>query len=411
MKKTVLWILVVLTVIFPLASCANHTDSNPEITENPPNSQQISVPDGEYRAVWINYNEISMKASGGGTEDSFRAKITEMLDNISAFGLNTVIFHVRPFSDSLYPSEIFPWSKYLSGTQGTSVDYDPLRIVTEEAQKRNLSVEAWINPYRVSYQASFDDLSKDNPAKIWYSDNPQTDDLIITESGIFYNPSSRRAQKLIISGVKEIVKNYAVSAIHMDDYFYPSTDAGIDAAQYSDYAANGGKLSLDAWRRENVNAFVSGLYSAIKEINSQVKLVISPAGDIAKNYSAQYADIKEWCRQSGYLDIIMPQLYYGFENASKPFQKTADEWEAAVENSNIQLCFGMAFYKSGSVDDYAGSGASEWQEQDDICARQILYMRTKKQYYGFAVYSYSYLFSQNKSKISEKEYNNLKSVL
>lgn len=82
-----------------------------------------------------------------------------------------------------------------------------------------MKIEAWINPYRVSYKDNFDDLSELNPAKQWYTDNPLTDDLIITGSGIYYNPSSKRAQKIIIDGVREIVKNYNISAIHMDDYF------------------------------------------------------------------------------------------------------------------------------------------------------------------------------------------------
>lgn len=44
----------------------------------------------------------------------------------------------------------------------------------------------------------------------------------------------------------------------------------------------GGELSLDDWRRENVNTFISGLYSSVKSIKQDVKVVISPAGDIEK---------------------------------------------------------------------------------------------------------------------------------
>ena len=142
-----------------------------------------------------------------------------------------------------------------------------------------------------------------------------TDDLIITGSGIYYNPSSKRAQKIIIDGVREIVKNYNISAIHMDDYFYPTVDEGIDVDLYTNYRNEGGELSLDDWRRENVNTFISGLYSSVKSIKQDVKVVISPAGDIEKNYSMLYADVLKWCSQRGYADIIMPQLYYGFKNS------------------------------------------------------------------------------------------------
>ena len=76
----------------------------------------------------------------------------------------------------------------------------------------------------------------------------------------------------------------------------------------------GGELSLDDWRRENVNTFISGLYSSVKSIKQDVKVVISPAGDIEKNYSMLYADVfKSGAHKGGYADIIMPQLYYGFK--------------------------------------------------------------------------------------------------
>lgn len=412
MKK----IIFLLCLILLLSSCSikdAENDPKDNTATEKKTEQKITAPApvGEYRAVWINYNELSMKGESGGTDESFKNKISGMFKNISDFGLNTVIVHVRPFSDSFYKSELFPWSSYLTGEQGKSPNYDPLKIITEQAKAYNLNVEAWINPYRVSYKNTFDDLSENNPARQWHQENPENDDLIEIDKGIFYNPSSRRAQKLIIDGIREIVKNYDISAVHMDDYFYPSTEAGIDASQYSDYLNSGGTADLAEWRRQNVNAFVSGMYAAIKAINKNVRVVISPAGDIEKNYTNQYADIKEWCQGSGYLDIIMPQLYYGFNNSAKPFEKTAKEWEQAIIHSDVKFCFGMAFYKSGKQDDYAGSGINEWCENTDICERQLNVMRAMKGYYGFAVYSYSYLFSDNMSENAEKEFQNLKNMI
>lgn len=352
-----------------------------------------------------------MKSVGGGTAEDFKNKIDTMFENIKAFGLNTVIFQVRPFSDSFCSSEIFPWSSYITGEQGKNPGYDPFLIATNEAEKYGLKIEAWINPYRVSYKDNFDDLSESNPAKQWYTDNPLTDDLIITGSGIYYNPSSKRAQKIIIDGVREIVKNYNISAIHMDDYFYPTVDEGIDVDLYTNYRNEGGELSLDDWRRENVNTFISGLYSSVKSIKQDVKVVISPAGDIEKNYSMLYADVLKWCSQGGYADIIMPQLYYGFKNSSKPFLKMLNLWSEAVKSCNVKLCVGLAYYKSGKTDDNAGDGINEWCENGNICSEEIIYSRRKDNYCGFSVYSYSYLFAENKSENAEKEYLNMKNVL
>lgn len=408
---------VILFVLLLLSSCSlkNINLTEPESAsfdsgnDNCPNTDDIIA--DEYRGVWINYNELSMKSVGGGTAEDFKNKIDTMFENIKAFGLNTVIFQVRPFSDSFCSSEIFPWSSYITGEQGKNPGYDPFLVATNEAEKYGLKIEAWINPYRVSYKDNFDDLSELNPAKQWYTDNPLTDDLIITGSGIYYNPSSKRAQKIIIDGVREIVKNYNISAIHMDDYFYPTVDEGIDIDLYTNYRNEGGELSLDDWRRENVNTFISGLYSSVKSIKQDVKVVISPAGDIEKNYSMLYADVLKWCSQGGYADIIMPQLYYGFKNSSKPFLKMLNLWSEAVKSGNVKLCVGLAYYKSGKTDDNAGDGINEWCENGNICSEEIRYSRRKDNYCGFSVYSYSYLFAKNKSDNAEKEYLNMKNVL
>ena len=410
-------VTVILFVLLLLSSCSlkNINLTEPESAsfdsgnDNCPNTDDIIA--DEYRGVWINYNELSMKSVGGGTAEDFKNKIDTMFENIKAFGLNTVIFQVRPFSDSFCSSEIFPWSSYITGEQGKNPGYDPFLIATNEAEKYGLKIEAWINPYRISYKDNFDDLSESNPAKQWYTDNPLTDDLIITGSGIYYNPSSKRAQKIIIDGVREIVKNYNISAIHMDDYFYPTVDEGIDVDLYTNYRNEGGELSLDDWRRENVNTFISGLYSSVKSIKQDVKVVISPAGDIEKNYSMLYADVLKWCSQGGYADIIMPQLYYGFKNSSKPFLKMLNLWSEAVKSCNVKLCVGLAYYKSGKTDDNAGDGINEWCENDNICSEEIRYSRRKDNYCGFSVYSYSYLFAESKSENAEKEYLNMKNVL
>ena len=410
-------VTVILFVLLLLSSCSlkNINLTEPESasfdsgTDNYPNTDDIIT--DEYRGVWINYNELSMKSVGGGTAEDFKNKIDTMFENIKAFGLNTVIFQVRPFSDSFCSSEIFPWSSYITGEQGKNPGYDPFLIATNEAEKYGLKIEAWINPYRVSYKDNFDDLSESNPAKQCYTDNPLTDDLIITGGGIYYNPSSKRAQKIIIDGVREIVKNYNISAIHMDDYFYPTVDEGIDVDLYTNYRNEGGELSLDDWRRENVNTFISGLYSSVKSIKQDVKVVISPAGDIEKNYSMLYADVLKWCSQGGYADIIMPQLYYGFKNSSKPFIKMLNLWSEAVKSGNVKLCVGLAYYKSGKTDDNAGDGINEWCENGNICSEEIRYSRKKDNYCGFSVYSYSYLFAENKSGNAEMEYLNMKNVL
>lgn len=377
--------------------------------ETPATPPTVSASE-EVRAVWVNYNELSMKSLGGGTQTDFQNKSEEMCRNIRESGMNTVIVHVRPFCDAFYASELFPWSVYLTGTQGQGVDYDPLGIFLAAAKAQNLSVQAWINPYRVLLSAEWEKLSDNNPAKQWYEAG-KTENLLLAEDGIYLNPSSVEAQTLIINGVREILQKYDIDAIHMDDYFYPTNDPSVDAASYASYQQAGGRLSQDDWRRENVSMFVSALYAAIKAQNPQTQLVISPGGDIRKNHDNLYADVERWAREPGFLDVLMPQLYYGFENAAKPFEKTAAEWANLRFAPNVSLCFGLAAYKCGKEDVHAGTGALEWTQQDDILARQLKLCRTLPHYGGFALYTYSSIYMSDSAEIMKKEWKNFRNVL
>lgn len=376
-----------------------------------PQQNETAKNSEELRAVWVNYNELSMKTyENGGTEQDFRAKAMKMCENIRGDGLNTVIVQVRPFCDAFYPSEYFPWSAYLTGTQGQAVAYDPLAVFIECAQAQNLSVQAWINPYRVLPSTEWALLSADNPARKWYEAG-KTENLLLTGEGIYFNPASTEVQTLLLNGVREILENYAVSAIHMDDYFYPTTDYAVDAESFAAYLAAGGTLSQDDWRRENVSAFVSALYATVKAVNPQVQVVISPGGDLERNYNTLYADVARWAREPGYVDVLLPQLYYGFENEKKPFEATALEWANLQYADGVSLCYGLAAYKCGKEDAYAGTGETEWTAHTDILARQVSCCRDLACCDGFAFFTYSSIYQQNSEEIVKKEWKNLKNML
>ena len=118
--------------------------SVPPTDEAEPNA---ALPTGEWRAVWVSYLEwAGMDFS---SEEAFRAGAAELMDNCLSIGLNTVIAQVRPFGDALYRSTLFPWSHLCTGVQGQDPGFDPLDVLITEAHSRGLSLEAWVNPYRL----------------------------------------------------------------------------------------------------------------------------------------------------------------------------------------------------------------------------------------------------------------------
>ena len=189
----------------------------------------------EMKAVWLSYLDLKPmlldKNDKSVGKAQFTKNIQKAFDNIQQLGLNTVIAQVRPFSDALYESELFPWSYLATGEEGADPGFDPLAIMVEQAHQRGLQLHAWVNPYRVRTSATNKQLSSKNPAvKLLKSG-----DAIRYNGAVTYDPASKKAQQLIVDGVREIVEKYDVDGIHFDDYFYPTTDAGFDSASYQAY--------------------------------------------------------------------------------------------------------------------------------------------------------------------------------
>ena len=91
------------------------------------------------RGVWVaSVHNIDFPSEQGMTADQLKAEADTELDNIAAMGLNTVFLQVRPSADALYPSELFPWSRYVSGTAGQAPNgsFDALGYWVTAAHER-----------------------------------------------------------------------------------------------------------------------------------------------------------------------------------------------------------------------------------------------------------------------------------
>lgn len=379
MKKL---IPIFLIICLLLSSCQHNNQQSPEKADT-----------AELRGVWIScYDHIS---AVGKTKEEYKAETDEMFNTIADCGLNTAFVHLRAFSDAFYESDIFPYSSYVAGKEGASLAFDPFEVMLESAKKHGISVHGWINPFRVSAKSDSSLLSESNPAKKILDDGNENGEICILENGIYYNPSCTSNHKLILDGVKEIITKYDIDGIHIDDYFYPSTDEKIDDKQYSEYKSAGGALLLSEWRKINVNAFVSALYSAVKAADTSLTVSISPDAKLEKNKTELYADCELWLAEKGYADLIIPQIYFGFEHETRDFQSVLDEWGSLSKNESIALACGIAAYKCGKADKYAGAGTGEWQTNTDILARQLEMIRKDKSYSGFAVFSYGDLIRED----------------
>lgn len=378
-----------------------------DFTSVPPGAGQSddAAPAGEeYRAVWISYLEWQRLA--GCDEATFRENVATMLQNCADLGLNTVIAQVRPFGDALYQSELFPQSHLLSGTQGQSPGYDPLAILIEEAHARGLELEAWINPYRVQLTENLpSQLADTNPALL------HPDWVRQANGGLYYDPGLPEVRQLVVDGVKEIVANYDVDGIHFDDYFYPTTEASFDADTYAQY---GQGADLADWRRDNVNQLVQQVYQAVKEIDPEVRFGISPQGNNANNYDQQYSDVALWMSQPGYVDYVMPQLYWGFGYLTASgrddyqFSTLCRYWAGLERCSEVSLYIGLGGWRIGEGDG-GSNDQSEWSSGHNL-ADMITDLRAAG-CGGFALYRYDSLYASGWPELAAAEREAMASVL
>ena len=400
LKRCIIWL-----ALFSVLLCGCETAPEPVQTRTE-----------ELRGVWISYLELDFEDK---SESGFRQQIGQMFQKIADLGLNSVFVHVHSHSDAYYPSAYFPWSRYIAGEQGKDPGYDPLAIMLETARQYQLQFHAWINPFRVSTDQDLSKLSDDQPAKVFLTDADMSNDsyVVQTGQGIYLNPTAPQVQKLLIDSITELITNYAVDGVHFDDYFYPTTDAGFDRVQYESYrqAAGEDAMELADWRRANIDSFISGVYRAVKAVDDSIVFGISPQANIQTNFQTLYANVEKWGSTDGYVDYLMPQIYFGFDypepaDAAQSFRfdNCANAWSQLIEESICRYYAGLGLYRSGEIVETESGESREWVEQTDVIQRQVEYLRGISDCQGFVLYSYG---SMEANQHAKEECANLRQLL
>lgn len=332
-------------------------------------------------AVWFSYLDFSTYLKDK-NEKEFTKSFNEICENVKELKMNTLIVHVRAFQDAIYPSEQYPIASWISSA--SEMDYDALELMIKIAHKHNLIFEAWINPYRVSNNTI--------QSKAFLKNNYQfdEDELIIYtsdhEQRIILDPSSSSVQRKIIKGVKEIIENYDVDGIHFDDYFY----------QPGTY----GKTTVNK-RQKHVNNLIKKVYQTIKEEDEQITFGISPQGNL-ENARYDGADIDTWLSRNGYVDYVMPQIYwtdfYGDGNTTM-FTNRMKDYQKLWKNKNVSLKAGLALY---FVDQKPTSDPG-WSIHQDNITNQIQSLN-EAGWNGFSLFRYADLLKNS----TKQEINHMK---
>jgi uncharacterized lipoprotein YddW (UPF0748 family) len=297
----------------------------------------------EFRGVWVaTVANIDWPSKPGLPAEDQKTELVAIMNKAAELKLNAVIFQVRPMADSLYRSELEPWSEYLTGQIGKDPGYDPLAFAIQEAHARGMELHAWFNPYRARHPSAKSVAPSSHVTKA-------RPDLAPKYGTHFWmNPTHPEVQQRSLDVIVDAVKRYDVDGVHIDDYFYPykeKDDAGKiiafpDDDTWAAYQTGGGKLTRDDWRRDAVNSFVRRMYVDVKKAKPAVQVGISPFGiwrpghpaGIAglDQYAELYADAKLWFNE-GWVDYWTPQLYWPISQEKQSFPKLLNWW--AAENA------------------------------------------------------------------------------
>ncbi len=350
--------------------------------------QNPALPAGEWRAVWVSYLEWARWIFPRRIPSAPGA--VQLLDNCAGLGLNTVLAQVRPFGDALYRSSLFPWSHLCTGVQGRT---PALTRWTSFCRRPTAGASGWRRGSTPTACAPRRPCRRIWQRTIWPT--PTRTGCAVGE-GLYLNPAEPAAADYVVQGVAELLQNYAVDGIHFDDYFYPTTDAAVDAVQF----AASGAADLAAWRRQNVTALVAKVHRTVKAADPTLRFGISPQGNPDNDLDQQYSDVTAWLAAGGeekVVDYLCPQVYWGYgftlQSGSTrfAFENIVPAWLAYPRAGDVALYFGLGAYRVGTGDGGANPDSVSGWSTGSALAAQVKDLRQQAAG-GWALYRYGSLF-------------------
>lgn len=355
-------------------------------------------PRREFRGVWIaTVANIDWPKNGNDPIAKQKKDFLDILDFYKSLNFNAAIVQIRTAGDAFYASELAPWSRFLTGTEGNApvVQEDILEWMILETHTRGMEFHAWLNPYRATMNENTGILSNAHD----YNKHPEW--MLKYGGKYYYDPGLPEVQRHLLAIMEEVVSNYDVDALHFDDYFYPYKATGEtlnDSLSYKAYSKP--YQTIDDWRRSNVDSLVKNVHQTIKSTKPWVQFGISPFGVWKNNstdpngsdtqagqttYDDLYADPLLWM-EKGWIDYLVPQVYWSMDLPVASHRKIVDWWDKNNRNTNLYI--GNGAYKIRNNVDAA------WNRKKEL-PDQIKWGRNKQNVQGNVFFSAKSLMDNN----------------
>jgi uncharacterized lipoprotein YddW (UPF0748 family) len=291
----------------------------------------------ELRGVWLTNIDSDVMFE--------REKTTEAIALLAKSNFNTLYPTVWNWGYTLYPS---PVSEAVTGlaldpTEGLQ-DRDILDEIVSEGHDKGMSVIPW---FEFGFMAPADsELAKRHPQWLTQRKNGSTvwweGDL---HQRVWLNPLRPDVQKFMSDLIVEIVSNYDIDGIQLDDHFgYPS-EFGYDEYTVKLYQdEHEGQLPPKnpqdpewvRWRADKITAYVEKLFQQIKQHNPQAIISLSPN---PQHFSLNsfLLDWHKWERK-GLIEELIVQVY---RDRNDSFIRELEQPEILAAKEHIPVGIGV----------------------------------------------------------------------
>ncbi len=310
-------------------------------------------------------------------------EVTQMVSAAKAANFNALIVQVRKRGDAYYNSTIEPKALDIAP------DYDPLADVIQQAHAAGLEVHAWLTVYEVSLDSKWfkcpsNSVSLTHPEWLMCL---RDGNVKLANNKIWVDPGIPAVQDHFVATVLDLLENYDIDGVHLDNVRYPDIKSGYNASSVQRFGSEKGLTGIPAdsdvawceWRCKQVTDLIRKLKSSLSATKPHLKLsasVCSESPKIAREVFLQEWDV--WTKEE-LVDFVVPMLFI-----------TADRMPRYAAQA-------LAAASTRAV--YVGVGA--YRLPADLTEKHILDVRAAGAQ-GIVVYSYHYLRSDVSSAACAK---------
>ncbi|MDJ1171133.1 glycoside hydrolase family 10 protein [Roseofilum sp. BLCC_M154] len=273
----------------------------PAISQPPP------VPATELRGVWLTNVDSDVLFSSD--------RLTNALERLDRLHFNTLYPTVWNEGYTLYPSAV---GEEVTGRAVLNIPglqrRDMLKEAIEQGHKRGMSVLPWLEFGFMAPAES--ELVKRHPE--WIANRADGSQVVMQgiHPRVWLNPVHPQVQQLMVDLVTELVNNYDIDGIQLDDHFGLPVELGYDAYTRQVYQSehNGQPPPDDPedaawirWRADRITTVMARIFAAVKSKRPDAIISLSPNPQHFA-YSRYLQDWFSWERQ-GFVEELLIQIY------------------------------------------------------------------------------------------------------